>query len=342
MNQRKHGAAVAIHGTGCVLARSALRTDLRRVDQNAAIVESRKVPDSILAEGTGLSRRDLKKMDRMSMLALFAARSAISEAALSADEITDCGIFTGNAVAGWTFTEPQLRSLYYDGLSNISPYLASAWFPAAAQGQIAIHMRLLGYAKTIATDRCAGTQAIGLAAAAVRAGRVICVLAGAAEAPLAPFVEGASRHAGQSDVELVEGAAYLVLGEPASHRTTIAEVVDHISFTLPVAMAARLALLSKQLTCFYERNREVGEKVDVMIDSRNSIGRGLVARVQEHNWICEAQLNSVVPGDALAATGPATAVLVCQRYVTSDYRLPAMIISLGHDFASAILLRPTE
>ncbi|WP_050419495.1 beta-ketoacyl synthase N-terminal-like domain-containing protein [Bradyrhizobium tropiciagri] len=340
MYQRKSECVVAVHGAGSVLPAGALWTDVNRAETDANADNQRRLRDNFLAEGTGLSRRDLKKIDRMAMLALFAARSAIEEAALSEDEIAGCGILTGNAVAGWSFTEPQLRSLYQNGLSNISPYLASAWFPAASQGQIAIHMHLLGYAKTVTTDRCAGTQAIGMAYDAVRAGRATHLLAGAAEAPVTPFVEGAARHAGAPDINLIEGAAYLVLGESMARRAAIAELADHSSFTLPSAMSDRLALCAKQLMRLYQRNCEVGQLVDLMIDSRQSADRELVTILRERGWLGEAHFNGTINGDALAATGPTAAVTLCRRYITTSYRLPAIVFSLGRDFASAILLRP--
>jgi 3-oxoacyl-(acyl-carrier-protein) synthase len=125
MSPRERVPLIAIQGIGCVLPPDAVGIcgDQRSVD--AVPANGRKIQDGILVEGTGLSRRDLKKMDRMAMLALFAARSAIHHAALSPDEAEECGIITGNSVGGWSFTEPQLRSLYDEGLANISPYLVS-------------------------------------------------------------------------------------------------------------------------------------------------------------------------------------------------------------------------
>jgi hypothetical protein len=341
MSRRKAPPVVAVLGTGSAVSPDVVSACGDQIGgRRHPVVERRELQDRALIEGTGLARRDLKKMDRMAMLAVLAARSALDEAALSVAQTADCGIITGNAVAGWSFTEPQLRSLYREGLNNISPYLASAWFPAASQGQIAIHMKLLGYAKTIATDRCAGTQAIGIAANAIRLGRAARILAGAAEAPLTPFVEGAARHAGGLDSDLVEGAAYLVLGEADPEHTPIAELVDRSTFTLPLRASERLALCTTHLADLYDRNRRIGDQVDLMIDSRLSADRDLVDRVHEHSWLHEVHWNAVVRGDALAATGPLTAVSLCRKYATASYGLPAIVFSLGRDFGSAILLGP--
>lgn len=43
-----------------------------------------------------------------------------------------------NCFGGWTFCEPQVMRLIDQGPSRVSAFLSTAWFPAAAQGQITI------------------------------------------------------------------------------------------------------------------------------------------------------------------------------------------------------------
>jgi hypothetical protein len=173
------------------------------------------VPRGDLESAACLPTKEIRKVDRFSLLALAAARRALAAGGLN-EEQTTCGVVTGNMFAGWTFTEPQLRALHGAGLEDVSPYLATAWFPAAPQGQITIHLGLKGFAKTVTTDRCSGSQAIGLAYERILTGRSNLVLAGGVEAPVTPLVQrtlSALTPAGT----LCEGAAFLLLA-PAINR----------------------------------------------------------------------------------------------------------------------------
>jgi Beta-ketoacyl synthase, N-terminal domain len=182
--------------------------------------------DDQLAAASGLPPREVRKLDRFSLLAVAAARRALDGSGLTPEGWRGCGVLTGNMLAGWTFTEPQLAALHLGGAQTVSPYLATAWFPAAPQGQITIHLGLTGFAKTLTTDRCAGAQAVALAGERIAAGRDGLLLAGGVEAPKTPLVETALRLAGDGRTPLGEGAAYLLLGpsrEGGVALTTCAE-----------------------------------------------------------------------------------------------------------------------
>ncbi|MHC2295397.1 beta-ketoacyl synthase N-terminal-like domain-containing protein [Bradyrhizobium barranii] len=293
------------------------------------------VDEQALIAGTELGPRELKKMDRMAVLALFAARQAWRDAGCDDNDRAICGIISGNAVAGWTFTEPQLRKLYSSGIDDISPYLASAWFPAASQGQISIHMKLRGYAKTIATDRCAGTQAVGLAAEAISAGRGERFLAGGAEAPLTPFVEGASTSFSGSLSTLAEGAAYLVLGPAVRGRAPVAGIYAHVTTVLPEKRDERLACCL-QLLDEIAQGFGTDSQAEVLVDSSSTSDRFLLAALETRPWVRRAWWVGNFVGDALAATGPIAAAALCGRYAATPDAGPAILLSIGIDFASAI------
>jgi len=144
------------------------------------------VPRGDLETAARLPTKEIRKVDRFSLLALVAARRALEAGGWNGEQPA-CGVVTGNMFAGWTFTEPQLRALHASGLEDVSPYLATAWFPAAPQGQITIHLGLKGFAKTVTTDRCSGSQALGLAYERIRGGRSNLLLAGGIEAPVTPL-----------------------------------------------------------------------------------------------------------------------------------------------------------
>lgn len=184
-------------------------------------------------------------MDRFSLLALVAARRALEAGGWNEDQ-SACGVVTGNMFAGWTFTEPQLRALHESGLENVSPYLATAWFPAAPQGQITINLGLKGFAKTVTTDRCSGSQALGLAYERIRGGRSNLLLAGGIEAPVTPLVQRALSALAPS-CGLCEGAAYLLLA-PAREGRGI-QIRAHRTRAIPPGVRWQ-EWFSTELACF--------------------------------------------------------------------------------------------
>ncbi|MFZ3066496.1 MAG: beta-ketoacyl-[acyl-carrier-protein] synthase family protein [Nitrospirota bacterium] len=134
-------------------------------------------------------KRLLKKIDRFSHLALLASEFAISDAKLNldAEDKERMGVFIGNAIGGWEFAEVELRDLYAAGLKEVSPYQATAWFPAAPQGQVSIYYGLLGYSQTIIADSASGLVSIGSAYRAIQEGEADVILAGGSEAPISPY-----------------------------------------------------------------------------------------------------------------------------------------------------------
>ncbi|MHC4199731.1 MAG: beta-ketoacyl-[acyl-carrier-protein] synthase family protein, partial [Planctomycetota bacterium] len=131
--------------------------------------------------------RLLKKIDRFSHMALVAAELALKDAGLDRKSLDPerSGVFTGNTLGGWLFAETELRKLHIGEI--ISPYMVSAWFPAAPQGQISIFYKIKGYSKTVIADRASSLVAIGYGARTVEAGKLDLALVGGMEAPVTPY-----------------------------------------------------------------------------------------------------------------------------------------------------------
>ncbi len=138
---------------------------------------------------THLSGRLIKKIDVFSHMGLVASEQALQDAKVDLENIDKkrVGVFMGNAIGGWLFAETELRDMYIEGREGISPYMASAWFPAAPQGQITIYYGFKGYSKTIVADRASSALAIWYAAKTVAAGKNDLILAGGMEAPVTPY-----------------------------------------------------------------------------------------------------------------------------------------------------------
>ena len=138
---------------------------------------------------SSVSSRLLKKIDLFSHMALVASEMCLQDAKINlADEdLKRVGIFMGNALGGWLYAETELRDMYMEGREGVSPFMASAWFPAAPQGQISIHYGIKGYSKTIVADRASSLMAIAYAAKTINRGKCDFILAGGMEAPVTPY-----------------------------------------------------------------------------------------------------------------------------------------------------------
>ena len=138
---------------------------------------------------SNVSSRLLKKIDVFSHMALVASEMAIEDAGLdlSKENLKRAGIFMGNAIGGWLYGETELRDLYIEGREGVSPFMASAWFPAAPQGQISIQYGIKGYSKTIVADRASSLMAIAYGAKNLIRGKNDFIFAGGMEAPVTPY-----------------------------------------------------------------------------------------------------------------------------------------------------------
>ena len=136
-----------------------------------------------------VSSRLLQKIDPFSHMALIASELALKDAGIdvSKENLNNIGIFMGNALGGWLYGETELRDLYIEGREGVSPYMASAWFPAAPQGQVSIYYGIKGYSKTVVSDRASSLMAIGHAIKILVKDKVEFILAGGMEAPLSPY-----------------------------------------------------------------------------------------------------------------------------------------------------------
>lgn len=157
--------------------------------------EASKYPSHIagqiddLEKYSHVSERLLKKIDVFSHMALIASELALQDAGIDIkqEDPNLVGIFLGNALGGWLYAETELRDLYIEGREGVSPYMASAWFPAAPQGQVSIYYGIKGFSKTVVSDRASSLMAIGYARSALAKGKLNLILTGGMEAPVTPY-----------------------------------------------------------------------------------------------------------------------------------------------------------
>src|SRR5439155_1598120 len=179
------------HVRGLTARRSAVR-EITRFDP--APFRSRiaaEIPD--FRPQDHLNAKRAKRLDRFSQLAVASARLALADAELDPgrEDADRVGSMMGSALGGVAFAEAQVGSFLTRGPRGLDPALALAVFPGAASCNIAIEFGFTGPNSTNAMSCASGTIAVGDAFQAIREARADVMLAGGAEAPLAPMTYGA-------------------------------------------------------------------------------------------------------------------------------------------------------
>ncbi|MFD1954816.1 beta-ketoacyl-[acyl-carrier-protein] synthase family protein [Paenibacillus thailandensis] len=140
-----------------------------------------------------IHKKRAHRMDRYSQLAVSAGMLAMRDAALqpSSLEPERVGIFMGSALGGISFAEEQCGNYYSGGYRSVSPTLGFSVFGGAASCNMAMEFGFTGPNETNAMSCASGAVAIGRGMQAIRRGEADVVIAGGAEAPLAPLSFGA-------------------------------------------------------------------------------------------------------------------------------------------------------
>jgi 3-oxoacyl-[acyl-carrier-protein] synthase II len=181
-----------------------------------------------------IEERRARRLDRYSQFTIAATRMALADAHLDlAREDPDrVGAMMGTALGGVAHGEKNYHAFLTEGPRAVDPALALTVFAGAASCNIAIEFGCTGPNSTNGMSCASGAIAIGDGFRAIVRGDADVMLAGGAEAPLAPLCFGAfaiiramstrnddpthaSRpfDAGRDGFVMAEGAAVLVLEE---------------------------------------------------------------------------------------------------------------------------------
>jgi len=196
--------------------------------------------------------RRVKRLDRFAQFSLVAAKMAIEDAGRSSllnggQSHAHIGVCTGTALGGIALAEHQHELFLRQGIRAVNPALAVLVFGGSGGSHIAIEFGLTGPSNTNSNSCASGTIALGQAYRHIRAGQASAIIAGAAEAPLAPLSfaafdvlhamstrnEEPGRACRSFDAErdgfvMGEGAAMLVLEELEHARARGAHVYGEI------------------------------------------------------------------------------------------------------------------
>ncbi len=144
-------------------------------------------PDAVI------DKREAKRMDRVSLLGLFAAQEAVDHSGFdfSKGDPERQGIVMGSGIGGISTIETSVQTMVSKGPARISPFTVPKLMANAVTGNISIRFNLQGPASTHATACASSGHAIGDAMEAPRLGRADVMIAGGSEAALTPLCLGA-------------------------------------------------------------------------------------------------------------------------------------------------------
>jgi 3-oxoacyl-[acyl-carrier-protein] synthase II len=143
-------------------------------------------------DGAG-DRADPRRYSRASLIGVIAAREAWRDAGLRAGE-PGAGVIVGSGAGGIDIAERQYHEYFNGGRKRVTPYAIPVSIVGMVSSEISIALRLHGISHVISTGCTSSTDAIGYAAAALRAGEAEVLLTGGVDACVTPgMIFGFSR-----------------------------------------------------------------------------------------------------------------------------------------------------
>jgi len=139
-----------------------------------------------------LDRKEARRMDRFTHLAIAATREALDDARLTItpENADDVGIIIGSGIGGIETLSQQFKVLFDKGPERLSPFLCTMMISNMAAGHVSIVFGIRGPNHCTVSACASGAHAIGEAFETIRRGASPVMLAGGAEAPVVPIGVG--------------------------------------------------------------------------------------------------------------------------------------------------------
>jgi 3-oxoacyl-[acyl-carrier-protein] synthase II len=140
-----------------------------------------------------VDRKEARRMDRFTQFAVAASLQAVESANLKINNgnTEDTGVIIGSSVGGLLSISEQLKILNEAGPKRISPILAPTMTGDAPSVQVSLVLGTKGLSYSPSSACSSGSDAIGQAYQAIKAGDARVMIAGGAEAPVVPLIVAA-------------------------------------------------------------------------------------------------------------------------------------------------------
>jgi 3-oxoacyl-[acyl-carrier-protein] synthase II len=134
--------------------------------------------------GEIFGKRDARRMDRVTQLAMFATQQALDDAELDLSSMDpyDIGVLIGSGIGGIESLLEGTIGFLQRGERGVSPLVVPMMLPDAASGRVSIEYNLRGPNMAVSTACATGNNAIGEATAMISRGAADVMVAGGTEA----------------------------------------------------------------------------------------------------------------------------------------------------------------
>ena len=141
---------------------------------------------------TLLGKRECKKMDRFTQLALAASDQAVADSGLDRERenLDRCGIIFSSGIGGFETIEEAYKRAETRGYDSVSPFMIPMIISNMAAGQMAIRYGFRGMCTCVVTACASSNNALGDAFRHIRDGYSEVMLCGGAEAAITPLAMG--------------------------------------------------------------------------------------------------------------------------------------------------------
>ena len=136
-----------------------------------------------------MDNKTARRMERFSQFAVAAAKEALEDAGIDMEKEDPfrVGVSVGSGIGGLDAIERETRKLIEKGPSRINPLLVPLMISNMAAGNIGIQFGLKGKNINVVTACATGTHSIGEAFRSIQYGEADVMVAGGAEASIAPI-----------------------------------------------------------------------------------------------------------------------------------------------------------
>jgi 3-oxoacyl-[acyl-carrier-protein] synthase II len=136
-----------------------------------------------------INRKDARRMDRFTQLAVAASLQAVEQAGLQINSMNqdNIGVIVGSGIGGLTTLFEQTELMLAKGPDRVSPFLAPMMIVDMAAAQVSIMLGVKGPNLCITSACSSGSDAIGAAYELVKHGDLQAVIAGGSEAIINPI-----------------------------------------------------------------------------------------------------------------------------------------------------------
>ena len=136
-----------------------------------------------------IDKKEAKRMDRFTQLAMVAAKEVMVDSQLNVDEIdsTRFGLIIGSGIGGLGTTETGVTILNEKGPGRVSPFFIPMAITNMAAGNVSIAIGAKGQSGSFSTACASATDALGDAFRMIRHGYQDVMMAGGTEAAVIPI-----------------------------------------------------------------------------------------------------------------------------------------------------------